>query len=385
MAKVYWRNGIAWGRAQIKGVEYRASLETTSAREAAQRLDIWLAKLRDTGKWGRTETTFEEAVDRFTDSHFPNLKKSSQTRYLTSLLQLTPHFENKTLQSISKADLMAYVDFRRKQGVKPGTIRRDLECLSSVFTIASDWDLCDSNPVSTFLSSQRRRKVLTEAPPRTRYLSHEEELSILKLARTDYDQAAARGSLRAITKTMILAAIAIAIDTGLRAEELLRLTWDRVDLERSEVHIPKELAKSKRDRTVPLLPRARAILSGLPRSPRTTLVLWHRGGSGFYDLNHTLQNLGIRCGVTGIRWHDLRRTCGCRLLQDHHLSMERVSKWLGHATIQQTQTTYAFLEVADLHAGVGTDFRTLTGTADTTADLETVALIEFSAIPPENS
>lgn len=377
MAKVYWRNGIAWGRVQIKGVEHRASLETTSTREAAQRLAIWVAGLSDTSKWSKVETPFATAVDRFTDDHLPTLRPSSAKRYLVSLVQLAPHFEAKTLQGITKADLMAYVTTRRREGVTSGTIRRDLECLSSVFTVASDWELCDVNPVSVFLRTQRRRKALTEAPPRTRYLSHGEEYAILGLAREAFNHAAARGSRRSGQKLMILAAIALAIDTGLRSEELLGLTWDRVDLDRSELFIPKELAKGKRDRIVPLLPRARAILTGLPRSGHTTLVFWHRAGVGFYDLNHTLQALAAQAGITGIRWQDLRRTCGCRLLQDHHLPYEKVSKWLGHASIAQTQTTYAFLEIDDLHESVGNP-RTKTGTPEMIEALKTLPLLTFS-------
>ncbi|MBX9590326.1 MAG: hypothetical protein K2X43_13545 [Hyphomonadaceae bacterium] len=58
-------------------------------------------------------------------------------------------------------------------------------------------------------------------------------------------------------------------------------------------------------------------------------------------------------------WHDVRRTCGCRLLQGvvidgvmRKLSMERVSKWLGHSSITVTERHYAFLTVDDLHEAV---------------------------------
>lgn len=49
-----------------------------------------------------------------------------------------------------------------------------------------------------------------------------------------------------------------------------------------------------------------------------------------------------------------RRTCGCRLLQDHRLPMEQVSQWLGHASLAQTQRAYAFLKVDNLHRSVTT-------------------------------
>lgn len=57
-------------------------------------------------------------------------------------------------------------------------------------------------------------------------------------------------------------------------------------------------------------------------------------------------------GVPDVRWHDLRRTCGCRLLQDHGLSIEKVSKWLGHQSIAVTERAYAFLNVEHLHKAI---------------------------------
>ena len=36
------------------------------------------------------------------------------------------------------------------------TIRRDLACLSSLFTIAADWELCDANPVLPFLRAKKK-------------------------------------------------------------------------------------------------------------------------------------------------------------------------------------------------------------------------------------
>jgi integrase/recombinase XerD len=49
-----------------------------------------------------------------------------------------------------------------------------------------------------------------------------------------------------------------------------------------------------------------------------------------------------------VEWHDLRRTCGCRLLQDKGFTMVQVSKWLGHASVRVTEKHYAFLYVDDL-------------------------------------
>jgi integrase len=52
-----------------------------------------------------------------------------------------------------------------------------------------------------------------------------------------------------------------------------------------------------------------------------------------------------RAGVRDVRRHDLRRTHGCRLLQDHCWSLEMAQARLGHSSIVTTPTPYAFLEL----------------------------------------
>jgi len=54
-----------------------------------------------------------------------------------------------------------------------------------------------------------------------------------------------------------------------------------------------------------------------------------------------------RAGLADLNRHDLRRTCGCRLLQDRGMKMHEVRDWLGHSTVRLTETTYAFLDVVN--------------------------------------
>lgn len=55
-------------------------------------------------------------------------------------------------------------------------------------------------------------------------------------------------------------------------------------------------------------------------------------------------------GLKDVRWHDLRRTCGCRRIQDHGWKLEEVKALLGHSSVVVTEKIYAFLRVEDLEA-----------------------------------
>ena len=360
MANIYWRNGWAWARATVKGVERREPLGTRSKAEAQDRFEQFVAKIaaERESKWTKQKTPFRKAVKIFTEDHLPTLQPSSQARYLLSLISLAKQFEEINLQDISRADLSKFMASRRREGVSDSTIRRDLGCLSSMFTVAADYELCDANPVLPFLRAKKKTKQLVEAEFRTRHLSHLEELAILRQARMEAD-AMKPGSQRWSEKFMILCALALYVDTGLRAQELLRAEWTWVNLEAKEITIPAHVAKGNKARTVPLLDRALSILAQIPRHrPKSgdpsPYILWRcQTGKRFKDLNKTLQRIARSVGVTDIHIHDLRRTCGCRLLQDWKMSMEKVSKWLGHASTEITEQRYAFLKVENLQEAIG--------------------------------
>ena len=145
MAGIYRRgeSKIWWGRAQRENREYRRSLKTADRAIAERRFRQWLADL-DAVAWGeRPRRTFEEATERFAREHLTTLKPRGAERYLVSLKSLAVHFDGKTLDQIKSASLSEFETARRSEGVTAGTIRRDLACLSSIMTSATDWEWID--------------------------------------------------------------------------------------------------------------------------------------------------------------------------------------------------------------------------------------------------
>jgi integrase len=343
---VVWRNGQAYGRVTRGGTEHWHALETSVASVAQERVGKWLAELK-AQSWGEKRAyLFDAAVDLFTERHLPRVKPSTRKRYVHSLMNLADHLAGKDLGKIGSAELVSYETARRKAGVTTSTIRRDLATLSVLFEEAIDAEWIAVNPVKPYLKKAKRRG-LVEAPPRTRYLSLEEELTLIHAARE-------MGKRRPHTRDMLADFIGLSVDLGLRSDELLGLSWRDVHIDRHEVYVQPSRAKSKVGRRVPILPRSLLLLRTMRRHPESLYVFWGEHGQRFREMWHAFQDAAAHAGIEDVTVHDLRRTCGCRLLQEHKLPMERVSKWLGHSSVKVTERHYAFLSIEHLHEAVGT-------------------------------
>lgn len=337
---------ILWARVARAGRERRFSLRTSDRKLAKERLDAWLKGVDDARFGLKPARSFDEAALKFIDEHLPTIKKRSGDRYIVSITNLTRVFKGVPIAKIESALLNDFVTQRRGdrnaqtgEKVTGATIRRDLHCLSSIMGMCIEWEWLDVNPVPGFLRRMKRRG-LKESEARQRYLTRDEERALLAAA-----------------APYVADGIRFAIDTGLRKEEQFSREWKHIDLARNEVHVYGSTSKNSKNRRVPLLPRTRAIVKGLPRSD-LPFVFWHndrarrRKPRRFLTMDRGLKAAARRAGIPDLRWHDLRRTCGCRLLQDHGLSIEKVSKWLGHSSIAITERAYAFLNVEHLHKAI---------------------------------
>jgi integrase/recombinase XerD len=340
---LYKRAGIWWFQKTYKGQRFRESLETESLREAQTRLAKRIAELTAT-HWGeKPRRTFDEAAQRFVDEHLPRLKPKSADRYMVSLGQLIPYFEGARLDEIASGKLYEFEQGRYRGGdgkrsVSKATIRRDLACLSALMSHATLLEWITINPVPAYLKG-RAKKGLKESEPHTRYLDHQEEARLLPKCAEAFAE-------------MVI----FAIETGLRKEEQFSLQRHHIDLQRKEVIVDATVAKNSKTRRVPLLPRALEIARRRARQKHSPYLFPAQDGSRYsersmYQLK-LLRAAAKRAGVKPLKWHDLRRTCGCRLLQDYRMSFAEIRDWLGHSSVTVTEKAYAFLGIDDLHRAV---------------------------------
>lgn len=340
MAGVYKRGATYWGRAQREGREYRFSLRTKDRRTAEKRLQQWLTEM-EASAWGdKPPRPWQMVWERFMLEHFPSIKQTSATRYAVSLKNLSKVLDGKNIQQVGTALLNEFETLRRTEGATAPTIRRDLACLSCVMSYCEEWEWIDDgkNIVPAYMR-RRRRKGLKEAPGRTRYLSEEEEAALI-----------AKASEPART------AIIVSIDSGLRDQELMKLKWSQIDFRTGTIDTLTK-TKSGKQRYAPLGQRSAQILAQRPRHIKSPFVFFHADGTPYLRVRKAFSTAVKNAKLKDVRWHDLRRTAGCRWLRDGR-SMDEVSALLGHATVTITQRSYAFLDLEKIARKAAQDTRT---------------------------
>ena len=95
--------------------------------------------------------------------------------------------------------------------------------------------------------------------------------------------------------------------TGQRREEVARLTWQELDLERRVWTIPKSRTKNAKAHVVHLSDQSLAVLKRTDR--QGPLLLSMLGIKPFQEFSRAKSLLDQLSGITGWRLHDLRRTC----------------------------------------------------------------------------
>lgn len=344
MAGVYKRGTTYWGRAQRDGREHRFSLRTTNKAIAEKRLRKWLDEM-DASAWGeKPPRPWQTVWERFMKEHFPTIKPSSATRYAVSLTNLSRVLDGKTIQQVTTSLLSEFETLRRTEGASAPTIRRDFACLSCVLSYCEEWEWIDDgkNIVPAYMR-RRRRKGLKEAQKRTRYLTQEEETALLEK----------------ISEPAKLA-VMLSIDSGMRDQEVMGLTWDRIDFKNGTIRTGKK-TKSGKERFAPLAQRSAQALSRHPRHIKSEFVFYHDDGTRYGRVVKAFRTAVKNAKLKDVRWHDLRRTFGVRRLRGEGYplaSIEEVSEMLGHASVVITQQSYAFLDAEKTAQKAAQDTRT---------------------------
>ncbi len=171
--------------------------------------------------------------------------------------------------------------------------------------------------------------MLTEPDARVRYLSDEELAEVLKAAKAH--------------SPAMVAAVTVALATGVRQGEMLRLTWADVDFAHSTIRLL--LTKTGTPRSVHLPTIAaealKAVKAGTVVGAR---VFLYRDGTPLDQdrLNREWRKVRKAAGLHNFRWHDFRHSCASFLAQSGATLLE-IGSVLGH---RRAQTTLKYSHLA---------------------------------------
>jgi integrase len=179
---------------------------------------------------------------------------------------------------------------------------------------------------------------------RVRYLTDDEEARLLEAA-----------------PDWLAPLITVAIHTGMRRGELLRLKWSDVDFVSGTIFV--RVSKSGEGRRIPLSPTAHRTLVALRDARRERMrarvvsqseaagtVFTAPEGGFVMNLGRIWYPVLSRAGIEGLRFHDLRHTFASRLAMKG-VDLYRVQLLMGHKTPAMT-LRYAHLSPAHLRAAV---------------------------------
>lgn len=217
-----------------------------------------------------------------------------------------------TMTDITAKDVAEWRDNRLKE-IMPSSVRREMELMSAVFSVArAEWGLIAASP----MTDVRRPKA---SPARKRRVSASEFEALAISAGADLTNATARAHH----------AFLFAIETAMRAGEIVGLTWGAVDLKARVAHLP--MTKNGEPRDVPLSTEAVRLIEALPvadpvfdLTSRQLDVLWRK--------------LRDRAGVVNLTFHDARHEAITRLAR--RVDVLDLARIVGHRDISQLMTYY---------------------------------------------
>lgn len=324
MATVYRRGQVWWVRFRFNGQHIRRSAKTTKKSEAQAYLHRLLDEHAQQARGDRPRHLLTEAMERYFEE--ATLKPGTLETYRFNSRTVTRLLGHLHLDEIDRRALAEFIATRKRTGVTDATIRRDLAFVGSVFSMANRWGWVDTSPVTKL-----NKRGLKESSPRTRFLSRDE---------FDRLHAAASKSLQPI--------LVLAVETGMRKEELLGLTISSIDLRRREAHLAD--TKTGTPRRVPLSAKAIEAMRDLLEQrgrPRSRYLFCKPDGSRIGDPKKAFAGACTRAQIDDFRFHDLRHTFASWWVQEGG-DLYRLSRVLGHKTLAMS-SRYAHLRTDDLH------------------------------------
>ncbi len=252
--------------------------------------------------------TIEELINKFIELELPKKKEKAQREFARALNWFKAEIGKLYVRNVTAAVLIecrAKLEKKPKQvpmlnkekkytdkTISPATVNRYLECMSVVLNFAKiDLDIIDYNPME-------KVKKLSENNARERCLELEEIKKLLnECLNTDYE---------------LYLCTLIALLTGARKGEILKLTWANVDFKQKMFYFMQ--TKNGTNRGTPMHEMLYTELlkfkkqSKVRRLKYDYLFMNDKGKPKEALIGKLFPRIVDKCGIENFKFHDLRHT-----------------------------------------------------------------------------
>jgi integrase len=324
--KIYKRkkNGSYYVSFSCRKKQYRVSLKTKNKDEAQKTASAVYERVYY-GKPAFSYPTVAEILNTYMDDLAKRGKLSLTTEGQIQFWTKQSDLYSCNANEVKARKIKTILDWNADgQRWGPATYNRYLAVLSAAFNLAIRYEELESNPCKAI-----KRKQET---PRDRWLTECQVKACLKyLKESEY-----------VGVEDDLLAFYLAVTTGLRAGEMLQLTWDDFDFAAAKINVRASTTKSNKARSVPMPPLP---IKGDKHRARFSFRCFSEGYN-YYSLRRLVQTLNILPEVGDFLWHDLRHTFAVHCVRNG-MDLTTLSKLLGHKSVKVTERYANFAPTMD--------------------------------------
>jgi integrase len=300
------------------GRRYRERIGSNKklAEEVLHKRLVEIAEGKFLDKKNRFNIKFDDLASNYIEIYSKHNKKSWSDD-ITRIKNLKVSFGGRFLYEITPLLVEEYKSRRIKE-VSPATVNRELACLKHIFTMAIQWNKAEANPV-------KKVKLFRENNQRVRYLEKEEAERLVSNC---------KGYLKRI--------VIIALNTGMRKGEILRVKWTDIDFKNNVIYLLDTKNGDKKE--VLINDMVKRALIQQPKYKDGPYAFCNRDGRPFRDIRKSFIAALKKSGIINFRFHDLRHTFASQLVMSG-VDLNTVRELMGHKSIRMT-LRYAHLSPA---------------------------------------
>lgn len=343
---------VTWGRNRVRAIGKWPGVTVEAARVQAS------AILVETAEHGAPVAVIEAnkpaaekpiTLGDFVTEHFAPWAKAHQKNARATLDALRACFGDmyeRELRAVTGFDIERFKATRKRAGIAPATINRDLDRIRKVYACAVEWDFVAEHPM-------RKVKRVRVDNARVRYLSEDEERRLrAALQARETERRASRDRHNAWHEERgsvghsqwpddgftdhLMPMVLVALNTGMRRGELFALEWRSVNLPLRLLTVEAGNAKSGKTRHLPLNDEACDVLTRWRRQATGKgLVFPGVGGARMTNIAKSWAGLMEAADLHDLTLHDLRHSFASRLVMAG-VDLNTVRELLGHADIKMT-------------------------------------------------